>query len=118
MSTIRESIDRLRRAYPLTTPGVPRLVFARAGDLRRRARGVTVYLLLWADDGRVSLHASDIDKTRGMSPVEWSDWLAVNVPTIAVESVLPFVTRTYGSTWNIERVAAWHLAPARGGRAR
>lgn len=117
MSTIRESIDRLRRAYPLTTPGVPRLVFARAGDLRRRARGVSVYLLLWAADGRVSLHASDITKTRGMSISEWSDWLAVNMPDIAVDYVLPFVNRAYGSTWNIERIAAWHLEAPRGRRA-
>lgn len=117
MSAIAESVARLRRAYPLTTPDVPRLIFARAGDLRRRARGVTVYLLLWAADGRVSLHASDINKTRGMSVSEWGDWLAVHVPTIAVGSVLPFANRAYGSTWNIERVAAWHLEAPRARRA-
>lgn len=106
---IRDRIDALRRVYPRINNTHARYLHKKPEDLQRRGKIITVYLLLWSDDGRVSIHRSIFKKTRTMSVIEWAGWLQVNGPLIFINSVLPYVNRTFSSSWNIETVIGWHF---------
>ncbi len=111
--TIREDIASLKRAYPLINRGMGRFLHARQTDITKRSKRAVLLLMLWSDDGRASLHRTKFERTRAMSATEWSNWMQANSRSICIEKVIPYLNRTTGVTWNIDRAFGWYM-PARG----
>ena len=106
---IKDRMEALKRTYPNISRRHARFLYGRPGDMSRRSKKITVWMVLWSEDGRVSLHKTGFEKKRPMSVAEWSGWLVVNAPDVFKDSVLAYVNRTFGSSWNIERVIGWHF---------
>jgi len=104
-----DKIAMLRKARPLISIEYAKYLHAKPADLNKRGARIVVYLVLWSDDGRVSLHKTEFGKERPMHVAEWAGWLQVHSPRIFVDNVLPFVNRAFGSAWNIDRVFGWHF---------
>lgn len=107
---IKDQIQAMRRTYPLISKAHARFLYSKASDLNRKGRSIMVHMVLWSDDGRVSFHRTNFTRTRAMSVIEWAGWLQANAPTVMVNSVLAYVNRTFGSTWNIDKVFGWHFS--------
>ncbi len=107
---IKDRIESLRRSLPNISTAYGRYLYAQPSDLNKKARRIVLWTVIWSDDGRVSLHRTMFEKKRPMSVAEWGGWLQVNLPEIMVNSVLAYVNRSFGSTWNIDRVFGWHFA--------
>ena len=110
---IRDRIESLRRTLPLISTAYGRYMHAKPADMNKRGRKIVLWVVIWSDDGRVSLHRTEFSKMRAMSAAEWGGWLQVNLPEIMINSVLAYVNRSFGSTWNIDRVFGWHFASAK-----
>lgn len=106
---IRDRIAALRRTYPNISRAHARYLYADSDALKKKGKKIVVWAVLWSDDGRVSFHRTEFGRQRRMSVPEWAGWLQVNAPQIFVESILAYANRTFGSTWNIERVFGWHF---------
>lgn len=107
---LKDRIEALRRTYPKISRVHARYLHAQPADLKKKGKTITVWLVLWSDDGRVSMHRTQFARTRAMTVIEWAGWLQVNAPQIMVNSVLAYVNRAFGSAWNIERVFGWHFS--------
>lgn len=110
---IKDRIAGLRRTFPLIDPRLARFLHAKAADAKKKGKKIVLYTVLWSDDGRVSLHRTTFVKHQAMSAQEWAGWLQVNTPRIMANSVLAYVNRAFGSTWNIDRVFGWHFDSSR-----
>lgn len=110
--TMKERIEGLQRLYPLMSPANARFMYAKPADLRRLGTTIVLWSVLWSDDGRVSMHQTKFEKGRPMSVPEWAGWLQVNAPHVLRSSVLASINRSFGSTWNIDRVFGWHFTGA------
>lgn len=108
---LRNRISGLRKTYPRIGPS--RYLYATRADLKKQGVGIVVLIVLWSDDGRVSLHRTRFTKKQAMNVREWSDWLHANVPDVLRNNVLAYVNRTFGSTWSIDRLFGWHFARGR-----
>lgn len=107
--TVQQRIRGLQQSLPLIAPEHARFMHARASDLNKRGAKVLVWAVLWSDDARVSLHKTLFEKSRPMSVPEWALWLEVHAPHVFRNSVLASINRSYGSTWNIDRVFGWQF---------
>lgn len=114
---LQDRIAALQRAYP-RRDGPMCFMHTDKGDLRKQGRQIVVYLLMWADDARVSLHKTEFTKTRDMSVREWADWLEASAEEVLNGNVVAYVNRTFGSTWTIERIVGWHFTGGRRIKAR
>lgn len=114
---ISDKIAPLRRSFPHISVDNGKYLYKTAADLNKRGDRIVMYILLWSDDGRVSLHRTEFGKSKRMHVAEWSGWLQVNAPRILVDNVLPFVNRSFGSGWNIDRIFGWHFVAAQKKRA-
>jgi len=113
---LRDRIASIRRTFPLIHPGFGRFLHAKPSDINRRSKQIVLVTVLWSADGRVSLHRTAFERKQSMSVAEWSGWLQVNSPKIMSNSVLAYVNRAFGSSWNIDRVFGWYIAPRRSAR--
>ena len=113
MLTIKDKAAALRRVYPNISRRNARFLYGDVSDLKRRGKKIIVLAVLWSSDGRVSMHSTVFSKERPMSVAEWGGWLQVHAPGIFTGSVLAYANRTFGSTWNIDRVFGWHFASRR-----
>ena len=107
---ITDRVRALQRTLPLIHRGYANYLHAAAADVNKKGKRIVLWSILWSDDGRVSFHRTDFVKKRPMSVPEWAGWLQVNAPHIMKNSVLAYSNRTFGSTWNIDRVFGWHFA--------
>lgn len=107
---IKDRIEALRRSYPRISAVHARYLHAKPEDVKKRGKTIVVWAVMWADDGRVSLHKTEFARMRSMTVIEWAGWLQVNMPQVMVNSVLAYANRSFGSTWNIDRVFGWHFA--------
>jgi hypothetical protein len=108
---IKDRIAALRRTYPRISIVNARYLHATAADEKKKGKTIVVWIVMWSDDGRVSLHRTDFARNRAMTVIEWAGWLQVNMALIMVNSVLPYANRSFGATWNIDRMFGWHFAP-------
>lgn len=107
---IKEQAEALRRTYPNISAAYSRYMLAQPSDFKRRGKSIVLWAVFWSDDGRVSLHQTEFARDRSMTAIEWAGWLQVNMPAIMVNSVLAYMNRSFGSTWNVDRVFGWHFA--------
>lgn len=110
---VADKITALRRALPYIDFQNARFMYAKPEERAKRTKRIVIWCVLWSDDGRVSLHRTAFVRKRAMSVAEWAGWLHVNAPDVLKNSVLAYVNRSFGSSWNIERVFGWHLASSR-----
>lgn len=110
---IRDRIAALRRTYPNISRSHARYLYADREALKLKGKKIIVWAVLWSDDGRVSLHRTEFGRQHRMSVPEWAGWLQVNGPLIFVESILAYANRSFGSSWNLERVFGWHFESAK-----
>ena len=107
---ISDRAQALRRTYPLISTKAARYMHKTPDDIKRRGATIKVWLVMWSDDGRATLHHTSFNRLRPMSVTEWAGWLQAQAPDIFVDRVLPYVNRSYGSAWNIARVLGWHFS--------
>lgn len=107
---LADRILALKRVYPLTDVAKSRFLYSRPADLLRRGDTISLWVLLWSDDGLVSIRQTKFVRAHAMTADEWADWLSVHAPKILRDNVLAFVNRSFGTTWNIERVVGWHFS--------
>lgn len=110
---IKEQVEALRRTYPRISISNARQLYAELPELKKRGKRIVLWTVLWAADGRVSLHRTQFEKKRPMSAPEWAGWLQVNLPEVMKNTTLAYLNRTFGSSWNIDRVFGWHFATGR-----
>lgn len=106
---ITDRAKALQRTLPLIHRGYANYMHAKPADTGKKGKRIVLWAVLWSDDGRVSLHRTDFVRQKAMTVPEWAGWLQVNAPQIMKNSVLAYANRTFGSTWNIDRVFGWHF---------
>lgn len=106
---ITDRAKSLQRTHPHISAKHARYLYRAATDLDKRASMIKVWIVMWADDGRAALHHTTFSKKRPMSVSEWASWLQVHAPGVLVDNVMPYVNRTFGSSWNIDRIFGWHF---------
>lgn len=111
--SLREEIELVRRVHPLIDRASARFLYRTEKDRNRRSKKAVLLLLIWSDDGRASLHHTIFTRKRAMGVSEWAGWMLTNSRGVAINSVIPYLNRAKGSTWNIERAFGWYM-PGRG----
>ena len=97
----------LKRVYPLVDMSNGRFMHATKRDLKKSGPSVKVYVIVFADDGRVSVHNTIFDRTHSRTVPQWADWLREHAPSVFKNQVLANLNRTYGGQWSIHRVIGW-----------
>jgi hypothetical protein len=113
---LKDTLGLLRKTRPRMSIDLAKYLYDKPSDLNKRGDRIVMYVLIWSDDGRVSMHHTEFGKSRRMSAAEWAGWIKVNAPRILVDNVLPYVNRSFGSGWNIDRVFGWHFTSPRKAR--
>jgi hypothetical protein len=104
---LKDRVAALRRVYPNIDA---KTRFLYRGKLKPRSvsNAVTVHILAWSNDGRVTLHQTVFRKP-GLTMMEWSDWLREHAPKVIGNQVRAYMGRTYGGQWTIERIFGWNF---------
>lgn len=104
---LSDRLRALRRVFPNTSMEHARYLYASKKDLRKGGHSINLYMIVWSEDGRVSLHSTIFEKSKLLTPADWADWLRDHAPEVLKNQVLANLNRTYGSIWNIDKIVGW-----------